>query len=334
MIRKSYSPFVLVGIVLILALSACGSPEAAAPTLDMNAAFTMVAGTIQAGYTQTALAMPTATNTPEPTATPLASPTPPPLDIATATLPVATITPTVSYLTMYTNPATANGCYNAALVQDVTVPPGSEYDPGDKFTKTWRLMNTGTCDWTVDFKIKFVGGKLFGSDTEKIRQRVPVGSTADISLGMVAPSGSGTVVSNWQMETDDGKLFGPILTISIDLPGNSISGKCYDSALVADVTIPNGTEMEPGDEFTKTWKIENTGTCKWKEDFRIQYVGGNLFGSDTTKIRRIVRDGETVNISLKMTAPNGSGVATSSWQIADESGNAFGQVFTVQIVLK
>ncbi len=324
----------MIGIVLILVLSACGSPEAAVPTLDMNAAFTMVAGTIAAGYTQTALVMPTATNTPEPTVTPLASPTSPPLDIATATLPVPTITPTVSFLSMYTDPSTANGCYNAALVQDVTVLPGSDYDPGDKFTKTWRLMNTGTCDWTADFKIKYVGGKLFNSDTEKIRQRVPVGSTADISLGMVAPDGSGTVVSNWQMETNEGKLFGPILTISIDLPGNTISGKCYDSALVAEVKDPDVTEMEPGDDFTQTWTIKNTGTCKWKEDFRIQYVGGNLFGADTTKIRRIVREGDTTNIPLKMTAPNGSGVATSSWQIADESGNAFGQVFTVQIVLK
>jgi len=334
MIQKSYSPFVFIGIVFILALSACGSPEAPAPTLDMNAAFTLVAGTIAAEYTQTALVMPTATNTPEPTVTPLASSTSPPLDIITPTLPALTITPTVSFVSMYTNPATANGCYNAALVQDVTVPSGSEYDPGDKFTKTWRLINTGTCDWTADFKIKFVGGKLFGSDTEKIRQRVAVGNTADISLDMVAPAGSGTVVSNWQMETNEGKLFGPILTISIDLPGNTISGKCYDSALVEDVTVPNGTEMEPGDEFTKTWKIENTGTCDWNENFRIQYVGGHLFGSDTTKIRKYVHDGETVMISLKMTAPNGSGVATSSWQIATDSGDSFGQVFTVQIVLK
>jgi len=336
MIQKSYSPFILVGLVFVLTLSACGSPEAAVPTMDMNAAFTLVAGTIAAQYTQTALAIPPATNTPEPTVTPLESPTSQPLIIASPVPPTPTITPTFAGLaSMYTNPATANGCYNAALVEDVTVPPGTKYKPGDNFKKTWRLINTGTCDWTADFKINYVGGNLFGSDTTKIRQRVAVGNTADISLDMVAPAGSGTVVSNWQMLSDTGDLFGPVLTVSIDLPKASTgSSNCYNSALVSDVTVPNGTEFEPGDNFTKTWQIENTGTCDWNENFRIQFVGGDLFGSDTTKIRKYVGSGDTTNISLKMVAPNGSGSATSSWRIADDSGVAFGQVFTVQIVLK
>ena len=335
MIQKSYSPFLLVGVVFLLALSACASPQAPAPTMDMDAVFTQVAGTLEIGYTLTALAMPTATptNTPEPTLTSEASPTPQPLIVES---PTATITPTFASLaSMYTNPATANGCYNAGLVENVTVPDGTKYDPGDTFTKTWRLINTGTCDWTGEFKITYVGGNLFGSDTTKIRQRVPVGSTGDISLPMVAPSGSGTVVSNWQMASDTGARFGPVLTISIELPvTTSGSGNCYNATLISDVTIPDGTEMEPGDEFTKTWEVKNSGSCEWTRDFKITYVGGNLFGSDTTKIRQFVKAGATVNISLPMVAPNGSGSATSSWQMADANGNLFGQIFTVQIVLK
>ena len=336
MIQKSYFPFVLMGVVLLLALSACGSPEAPAPTLDMNAVFTQVGATLEMGYTQTALAMPTATttNTPEPTLTPEPSATPQPLIITT---PTATITPTFAGLaSLYTNPATANGCYNAALVEDVTVPAGTKADPGDTFTKTWRLINTGTCDWLADFKITYVGGNLFGSDTTKIRQRVAVGNTGDISLNMVAPSGSGAVVSNWQMATNDGNLFGPVLTVSITLPGTTTttSGSCYNATLVSDVTIPDGTEVKAGDSFTKTWSIENSGTCEWTRDFKITFVGGNLFGSDTTKIRKFVKAGATANISLDMVAPKGSGTATSSWQMADESGNLFGQIFTINIVLK
>ena len=336
MIRKSYSPFLLVSIAFVLVLSACGSPEPQAPTPDMNAAFTLVAGTIAAEYTQTALAIPPATNTPEPTVTPLESPTSQALIISSPTLPVPTITPTFAGLaSLYINPATANGCYNAGLVEDVTVPAGKKYNPGDSFTKTWRLINTGTCDWTADFKITFVGGDFFGSDTTKIRQRVAIGNTGDISLGMVAPAGSGTVASNWQMATDDGSLFGPVLTVSITLPNTSTTGgTCLSSALVSDVTIPDGTEMEPGDSFTKTWEIENTGTCDWNNDFRIKFVGGDMLSSDTTKIRKYVRAGDTANISLPMVAPAGSGSVTSSWQMADDSGNVFGQVFTVQIVLK
>ncbi len=118
---------------------------------------------------------------------------------------------------------------------------------------------------------------------------------------MVAPAGSGTVVSNWQMATDTGKFFGPVLTVSINLPGTTAtttSGGCYHATLVSDVTIPNGTELKPGETFTKTWEIKNSGTCDWNSNFKITFVGGNLFGSDTTKIRKFVGAGDTTNISL------------------------------------
>ena len=335
MIQKSFSPFVLMSLVFILALSACGAPEAPPPTMDMNAVFTSVAATIAMEYTLTADALPTATNTPEPTFTPLPSPTLQPVEI---TPPTATAAPTVTGIPpLYLNPSTAYGCYNAAFVENVTVPAGTDYKPGDKFLKTWRLMNTGTCDWTAEFKITYVGGNLFGSDTTKIRQRVGVGNTADISLEMVAPSGSGTVVSNWQMATAEGNLFGPVLQVSIDLPGSTAAtstGGCYNASLVSNVTIPNGTEFSPGDRFTKTWQINNSGTCEWTRDFKITYVGGNLFGSDTTKIRKFVAAGDNTNISLDMVAPGGSGTVVSSWQMATDSGTLFGQIFTVEIVLK
>jgi len=141
------------------------------------------------------------------------------------------------------------------------------------------------------------------------------------------------------LATETGELFGPVLTVSITLPGanattTSTAGGCYNATLVSDVTVPDGTEMKPGQSFTKTWEIQNSGTCDWNENFKIAFVGGNVFGSDTTKIRRFVAGGNATKISLKMVAPSGSGTVTSSWQMADDSGNLFGQVFTIEIVLK
>ena len=47
MIRKSHSPHILILVIFMLVLSACGgSQDAAAPTLDMNLIFTQVAETI------------------------------------------------------------------------------------------------------------------------------------------------------------------------------------------------------------------------------------------------------------------------------------------------
>lgn len=335
MIKKSYLPFFLLIAVFVMTLSACGSPEAAAPTLDVNEIVNQVAATIQMGYTQTALAMPTSTNTPEPTITPLPSATLQPLVITT---PTVAASPSLSGPTpLPVNPATANGCYNAALVSEGTVPNRTDFKPDDTFTKTWRLINTGTCDWNGEFKITHVSGSMFSADTTKIRQRVGVGITADVSLEMTAPSGvSGTVVSNWQMATDTGLLFGPVLTVSIQLPGTSATATsvgCYNSALVSE-SIPSGTKLDPGEAFTKTWEIKNTGSCDWNGEFRITFVGGDLLGSDTTKIRQRVPAGSTANISLDMVAPSTSGEVTSSWQMANDEGNLFGPVFTFKIVVR
>jgi hypothetical protein len=336
MIQKPYSPFLLISIVFVITLSACASPEMPEPTLDMNAIFTQVAATIAMDYTQTVMAMPTATNTPEPTFTPPTSPTP---------QPTIEMTPTVAPSPTFTgptplpiNPATAYGCYNAALVTDVTVPAGTNFKPGNSFSKTWRLVNTGTCDWTGEFKITYVGGNLFGSDTTKIRRRVGVGGIADISLEMVAPSGSsGTVVSNWQMATDAGNLFGPVLTVSIVLPGGNptaTSVGCYNSALVSE-TIPSGSRLDPGERFEKTWQIKNTGTCDWTRDFKFTFAGGYDFqGADPVRIPKKITPGSTVEIYMSIDAPDDPDSYSSSWQMATDEGNFFGQVFTIEIKVK
>ena len=336
MTRKSNFPILFLNILIVAALSACGSPEAAAPTVDINEIVQQVAATLQEGYTQTAQAMPTATDTPEPTLTPVPSATVEPLVVATATLaslPTATFAgPTALPI----DPSTANGCYNAWFIADVTIPAGTKFDPGDAFTKTWRLQNTGTCEWTGDFKIVYVGGNMFGSDSVKIRQRVGVGGIADISLEMYAPNRSGTAISNWRMSTASGDLFGPVLSVSVLLPGGgtTTTGDCLGAALVSDVSVPSGTRMDAGEPFTKTWQIQNTGTCAWTRDFKITFVGGDVLGSDTTKIRQRVEPGATAEISLPMVVPNGSGYVSSSWQMSDDNNILFGQVFTFNIFIK
>jgi len=336
MMQKYYIPLLLISAVFVLSFSACAPAEPSAPTLDMNEIVQQVAATLQMGYTQTALAMPTATDTPEPTETAIPSATSEALIVVT---PALASTPTLGGPTpLPIDPSTANGCYNAALVADVTVPAGSSYKAGADFTKTWRLINTGTCDWTSDFKITHVGGSLFGSDTTKIRQRVPVGSTGDISLDMEAPNGlSGTVVSNWQMATDTGIFFGPVLTVSILMPGSNPTATdvgCYNSALVSE-TIPSGSRLHPGERFVKTWQIKNIGTCDWNREFKITYVGGYDFqGADTTRIREKVTAGSTVEVSMSIDAPNDLTSYSSSWQIATDEGVLFGQVFRIEIVVK
>ena len=173
---------------------------------------------------------------------------------------------------------------------------------------------------------------------DEIRQRVPVGGIADISLNMEAPDGlSGTVVSSWQMATDTGILFGSVLNVSILLPGSKPTPTdvgCYNSALVSE-TIPSGSRLNPGERFVKTWNIKNTGTCDWNREFKITYVGGYDFqGADTTRIRQGVTAESTIEVSMSIDAPNDPDNYSSYWQIATDEGVLFGQVFGIEIKVK
>jgi hypothetical protein len=255
----------------------------------------------------------------------------------TATQPVP-VYPTAPLQAIPTvDPATARGCYNATFLADVTILYAPQFKPGDKFTKTWRVKNTGSCDWPRGFTIAFASGDHFGADTTTINQKVLTGQVAEISLAMKAPALTGLVTSNWQLATDIGKPFGPVLSVAITLPGAAVgtpsSGGCLSSTLVSE-TIPSGSKFSPGQTFTKTWLIQNSGTCEWTGSFKIFFIGGDLLGSDTTKIRQIVGPGQNATIFLDMTAPATAGKVTSSWQMMSDTGKLFGQIFVISIVVK
>jgi hypothetical protein len=325
-------------VILAVFLSACGPSATPAPTADVNAIYTQAAATIVGGITQTAAAMPTSTPvppsaTPEPSATsteaPAAAITP---TLATSNLAAASPTPVA------VDPSTAFGCYNAAFMAHVTIPYAPPFDPGKRFTKTWRVKNTGTCDWPRGFKIMFISGDRFGADTTEIGQKVIAGAVTEISINMTAPNLTGVVSSNWQMATEIGKPFGSVLSASITLPGTASTGSatdgCLNSILVSDVTVHNGAEIKAGESFTKTWLVKNTGTCTWNRDFKITHIGGDLLGSDTTKIRQTVGPGSSAEISLDMVAPNSTGTISTAWQMASDEGVLFGQIFGFSIVVK
>jgi hypothetical protein len=97
-----------------------------------------------------------------------------------------------------------------------SLPKGYKAEPGEEIEQAWQIKNSGTCDWTGEFRITHIGGYDFeNADSTKIRQRVPAGSNAQISLLFVAPDSPGSYTSSWQMATPEGDGFGPAFTIEI-----------------------------------------------------------------------------------------------------------------------
>jgi hypothetical protein len=186
---------VLMTIVIMLSLlmSGCGGSDAeATPTLSVEAIQTYAVATFSGGLTQTALAAPT--NTPMPTSTVI------PLPIAT----LANITPFAT--TISVNPTSS--CNMMSYVNDVTIPDNTPMTPGQTFTKTWKVRNSGTCAWEAGYKFAFTSGDAMSGATYTLPQSVPANTDVDISVAMTTPNKSGAIRGNWRMSTTAGQFFG------------------------------------------------------------------------------------------------------------------------------
>jgi hypothetical protein len=133
----------------------------------------------------------------EPTQTPLQEPTEEP-----SPTPKPTFTPLPT--------ATEIPCDRAAFVTDVTVPDGSDYSPGDVFTKTWRLKNTGTCAWTSGYDLVFVSGDQMGAPAAVQLTSGTVGTNQnlDVSVQLTAPGSEGGYKGYFKLRNPQGVIFG------------------------------------------------------------------------------------------------------------------------------
>ena len=106
---------------------------------------------------------------------------------------------------------------------------------------------------------------------------------------------------------------------------------CADAAWVKDISIPDGASMKPGETFTKTWKIKNTGSCTWNTDFYLIFGYGEKMDGIDTALGSTVEPGQEVEISVTLTAPSKTGDYYSWWRLKNEWGVPFGEFFGVSI---
>lgn len=94
---------------------------------------------------------------------------------------------------------------------------------------------------------------------------------------------------------------------------------------VSDVTIPDGSYVAPGSSFVKTWRIRNNGNTVWNTNYRLVfYTGTQMAVVSSVNFPYNVAPGQTMDISVPMTAPSGSGVYQGSWMLMNDVGRYFG----------
>jgi hypothetical protein len=114
---------------------------------------------------------------------------------------------------------TEAGCtLDSQYVADVTIPDGTVLSLGATFVKTWRVKNSGTCDWDAGFQLLYVSGDQMGGPASVSLPAVPAGGQTDISVNLTAPGSYGTHKGTWRIRSDAGTLFGTNLTVVVSIP--------------------------------------------------------------------------------------------------------------------
>ncbi|HEX2980108.1 MAG TPA: NBR1-Ig-like domain-containing protein [Anaerolineaceae bacterium] len=183
-------------VLLVTSLAACNLQTAIDPSQTIS---TTPVASQTSGQTQETTLTPSpagATETVQPTSNNnLATPKPSASPSAQA---VASSVPTVT-------------CNRAAPGNpiDISIPDETEMLPGQSFTKTWRLVNMGSCSWTREYAVVWFSGESFGaSQRQLLSSTTAAGQTIDISVDMRAPEQPGTYQSNWKLSAVEGELFG------------------------------------------------------------------------------------------------------------------------------
>lgn len=119
------------------------------------------------------------------------------------------------------SPRPAGACVNdAAFVEDLTIPDGSVFTPGEPFDKRWVVRNSGSCDWGPDHRLVPIGENRFGGPAEMALYPAKAGSSAEWQIDLIAPLQPGEYLGRWQARGPDGSPFGDevFILIFVELP--------------------------------------------------------------------------------------------------------------------
>ncbi|MFG1688058.1 NBR1-Ig-like domain-containing protein [Nonomuraea sp. NPDC049269] len=143
------------------------------------------------------------------------------------------------------------------------------------------------------------------------RARSPL--TRPAVIAAVATAAAGAALFTWLAP-----LSGKDEPAARDTPARAAS-PYDDSAFEQDVTHPDGTVVKTGTEFTKIWRIRNTGTIPWRGRYLTRLNDTPCRAPKRVEIRA-VQPGESVDIAVRVHASDSPGRCKIYWKMTDEAG--------------
>ena len=127
---------------------------------------------------------------------------------------------------------------------------------------------------------------------------------------------------------------------------------CNQAEFLDDVTIPDGTVLSPGEIFFKIWRLKNIGTCPWLSyEYNLIFSYGDQMSGPDSAVALFfplglspqpilgdrswadpmweVEQGDVVDISLFLRAPDEPGTYQGHWKLFSSSGVVVGQLWVI-----
>jgi len=126
-----------------------------------------------------------------------------------------------------------------------------------------------------------------------------------------------------------------IPTQVLPTPEPTATLECTDTLVfLEDLSIPDGTIVEPGEELEKIWLVENGGSCNWDDRYRLRLTSGSEMGAAPEQALFPARSGTQARLRVVFTAPTEPGTYQSVWQAYTPAGDPFGDVVYIEIVVE
>src|SRR6185503_3646397 len=179
----------------------------------------------------------------------------------------------------------------------------------------------------------------------------PTPSEPTPDVAVVRTSAAGTVVSQFTLTAaaftpttlPPTNTTAPDATATATLPVvaqvTNLSGTpealCDSLEFVADVNVPDNTPMTPGQDFIKTWKVKNNGSCEWGPGYVLAYAEyTDKMSGQFVALTDVVLPGEEVDVSVQFKAPTQAGTYLSAWQMRNPAGVTFEEIIFVKILVQ
>ncbi len=157
--------------------------------------------------------------------------------------------------------------------------------------------------------------------------------TVEAQLTQAAPQNTPTGLPQLPTATTGAPPTLPPTATSIP-PTQPPTQECDKAQFIDDVTIEDGTEMDPNETFVKTWRLKNVGTCSWTTSYAVVFDHGDqMSGPSVQALTGNVNPGQTVDISVNLKAPASTGTTTGYWKLRNAAGVTFTQFYvTIKVV--